>query len=69
MKNYTKQQIINAIRRNACFDIQSGENCDLNEITIQVFSDNEEDYDLFCDLLGISKEDRKDAREDIDEEL
>lgn len=59
---YTKQQIIDLILRNARFDIQAGDNCELNEITVQVFSDEGEDYDMFCDILGISKEGRKDAR-------
>lgn len=60
---YTKQEIIDLIQRNARFDIFAGENCDLNEITIQVFSDDEEDYDMLCDIIGISEEERKDARE------
>ena len=55
---YTKQQIINMLRRNCVFDIQFGDGGNLNGVSMHILSD-EDDYDIICDLIGISKEQRK----------
>lgn len=54
MKKYTKQQIIDMLKRNCIHDVQFGEDCTLMGITMQILSD-EEDYNMLCDLLGIEE--------------
>lgn len=65
MKKYTKQQIIDMLKRNCVFDSEfGGEYDDNNEfinlkngIVMHIISD-EDDYNMLCDLLDIQKEDR-----------
>ena len=58
MKKYTKQQIIDMLKRNCRFDVQFGDDgLSLNGFTLNILSD-EEDYNMLCDLLGILKNER-----------
>lgn len=56
-KKYTKQLIIDMLKRNCIHDVGFGDDCELNGVTLQILSD-EEDYNMLCDLIEISKEDR-----------
>ena len=60
MKKYTKQQIIDMLKRNCHSDIGFGadeEDCSFNGITMSILSD-EEDYNMLCDLLEIEESER-----------
>ena len=58
MKKYTKQQIIDMLKRNCRYDVQFGDDGEsLNGITLNILSD-EEDYNMLCDLIEIPKEER-----------
>ena len=60
MKKYTKQQIIDMLKRNCRFDVGFGadeEDCSFNSITLSILSD-EEDYNMLCDLLEIDESER-----------
>lgn len=60
MKNYTKKQIIDMLKRNCIYDIGFGDPSDdlrFNGITMQVL-DDEEDYNILCDLLEIKESER-----------
>lgn len=55
MKKYTKQQIIDMLKRNCRSDVQFGdEGVSLNGITLNILSD-EKDYNMLCDLLEIEE--------------
>lgn len=57
MKKYTKQQIIDMLKRNCRFDVSFGadeDDCAFNSVTMSILSD-EEDYDMLCDLLEIEE--------------
>lgn len=64
--NYTKQQIIDMLKSHCIHDDQFGMEyneetekyeANLKGITMQILND-EDDYDMLCDLLGIPKEER-----------
>ena len=57
MKKYTKQQIIDMLKRNCLHDVDFGDDCNLNGITLQILND-EEDYNMICDLLEIEENER-----------
>lgn len=66
MKKYTKQQIIDILKRNCIRDDQFGMEhneetgkyeANLKGITMQILSD-EDDYDMLCDLLEIKESER-----------
>lgn len=63
MKKYTKQQIIDMLKSNCRFDIQFGDDGNLSGISMHILSD-EEDYNMLCDLIGISEEERQEAHYD-----
>lgn len=57
MKKYTKQQIIDMLKRNCIHDTQFGEDCSLNGITLSILS-YDDDYNMICDLLEIEASER-----------
>ena len=57
MKKYTEKQIIDMLKRNCIHDVGFGDDCELNGVTLQILSD-EEDYQMLCDLLEIQESER-----------
>ena len=54
---YTKQQIVDILKRNCRYDIQFGEDGSLSGVSMHILSD-EKDYNMICDLIGISNKER-----------